>query len=35
VIESVFYPHVIAADDEEEVRRAVEHAEEEARKLGY
>ncbi len=35
VIESVFYPHVIAADDEEEIRRAVEHAEEEARKLGY
>lgn len=35
VIESVFYPRAMAGDEEEEVRRAIEHAEEEARKLGY
>jgi TRAP-type transport system small permease protein len=35
VIESVFFPNAMEADEEEEVRRALEHAEEEARKLGY
>ena len=35
VIESAFYPNVMAADDEEEIRRAMVHADEEARRLGY
>ena len=35
IIESVFYPNVMAAEEEEEVRLALAHAEEEARKLGY
>jgi TRAP-type transport system small permease protein len=35
VIESAFYPNVMAADDEEEIRRAMAHADEEARRLGY
>ena len=35
IIESVLYPNVMAADEEEEVRLALAHAEEEARKLGY
>ncbi len=35
IIESVFYPHAMAVDEEEEVRLALAHAEEEARKLGY
>jgi TRAP-type transport system small permease protein len=35
IIESVLYPNVMAADEEAEVRLALAHAEEEARKLGY
>jgi TRAP-type transport system small permease protein len=35
IIESAFYPDAMAADEEEEMRRAMAHADEEARKLGY
>ena len=35
IIEAFFYPDAMAADTDEEVRRALEHAENEARKLGY
>ncbi len=35
IIELVLYPNVMAADEEAEVRLALAHAEEEARKLGY
>ena len=35
VIEAFLYPNAMAGGEEEEVQRALKHAEEEARKLGY
>jgi TRAP-type C4-dicarboxylate transport system permease small subunit len=34
-IEAIFYPNVMVSEEEEEIRRAALHADEEARKLGF
>ena len=34
-VEAIFHPHVMASEEQEEIRRAALHADEEARRLGF